>query len=408
VPLAPSVDLVPSAGIRYDPRPDAIARGGQTLLADAPDCRAGRTRKDAPRMTNRTTTLGALAELVGGRIIGDPATAIHGAAVLREAQTGEITFVDNAERAKEIAKSRASAVLLPEQVESDFPTAIRVADVHVAFAKIVCQFRPPRVRQAIGVSPHAIVSSTAKLGRNVNVHPGATIGDDCQIGDNATILPGAQILAGCTIEPDACIGPGAILYENTIVGARTQIHGGAVIGAHGFGYSQSNGRHVLAAQLGYVRIGADVEIGAATTIDRGSFGATTIGDGTKIDNLVQIAHNCQIGRHNLICSQVGIAGSTTTGDYVVMGGQAGIRDHVHIGSRAILSAMAGITNNVPDGAVMLGVPATPEREQKLKLAAAAKLPEMRKEFKAMRRAIAALEKALGIATSELRESEKAA
>jgi UDP-3-O-[3-hydroxymyristoyl] glucosamine N-acyltransferase len=283
-----------------------------------------------------------------------------------------------------------------------------VADVHAAFARIVSHFRPPRTQAAIGVSPYAIVSSTARLGANVNIHPGVTIGDDCEIGDGVTILPGAQILPGCTIANHVHIGPGVVLYENTVVGERSIIHGGAVIGAHGFGYSQVDGRHVPAAQLGYVRIGSDVEIGAATTIDRGTYGATTIGDGTKIDNLVQIAHNCQIGQHNLICSQVGIAGSTTTGDYVVMGGQAGIRDHVHIGSRAVLSAMAGITNNVPDGVVMLGVPATPEREQKLKLAAATKLPEMRKEFKAMRRAIAELEKAVGIESSAIRETEQAA
>jgi UDP-3-O-[3-hydroxymyristoyl] glucosamine N-acyltransferase len=156
-----------------------------------------------------------------------------------------------------------------------------------------------------------------------------------------------------------------------------------------------------------VRIGCDVEIGACTTIDRGTYGATSIGDGTKIDNLVQIAHNCRIGRHNLICSQVGIAGSTTLGDYVVIGGQAGVRDHVHIGSRAMLSAMAGITNDVPDGAVMLGIPATPEREQKLKLAALAKLPEMRQEFKALRRAVAALEKSLAVPTAR-RETDQAA
>jgi UDP-3-O-[3-hydroxymyristoyl] glucosamine N-acyltransferase len=146
--------------------------------------------------------------------------------------------------------------------------------------------------------------------------------------------------------------------------------------------------------LGYVRIGDDVEVGAAATIDRGTYGATTIGEGTKIDNLVQIAHNCRIGKHNLICAQVGIAGSTTTGDYVVIGGQAGLRDHVHIGAGAQLCAMSGITNNVPDGAVMLGVPATPEREQKLKLAAMAKLPEMRHEFKALRRAVSDLQKTI--------------
>jgi UDP-3-O-[3-hydroxymyristoyl] glucosamine N-acyltransferase len=156
-----------------------------------------------------------------------------------------------------------------------------------------------------------------------------------------------------------------------------------------------------------VRIGSDVEIGAGTTVDRGTYGATSIGDGTKVDNQVQIAHNCSIGRHNLICAQVGIAGSTTTGDYVVMGGQAGLRDHVHIGAGAKLSAMAGITNDVPDGVVMMGIPATPERDQKLKLAALAKLPEMRQEFKALRRAVMELQKAAGIGDRPL-ETDQAA
>ena len=359
-------------------------------------------------MAEQATTLGELAELVGGTVVGDAATEIRGAAVLREVEAGEITMIDRPERVKELAKSQAAAVLLPLELECDWPAAIRVADVRAAFAKLICHFRPPRLQVSTGISSHAVVSPTAQLGTNVNIHPGATVGDDCQIGDGVTILPGAHILPGCTIGAGTTIGPGAVIYENTVVGERSIIHGGAVIGANGFGYTQENGRHVLSAQLGYVRIGNDVEVGASTTIDRGTYGATTIGDGTKIDNLVQIAHNCQIGRHNLICSQVGVAGSTSTGDYVVMGGQAGIRDHVHIGSRAILSAMAGITNNVPDGAVMLGVPATPEREQKLKLAAVAKLPEMRKEFKAMRRAIADLEKAVGIQSPSHRETEQAA
>jgi UDP-3-O-[3-hydroxymyristoyl] glucosamine N-acyltransferase len=203
------------------------------------------------------------------------------------------------------------------------------------------------------------------------------------------------------------IGPGVMLYENTVVGDRAIIHGGAVIGAYGFGYTHVAGQHVLSAQLGYVRIGNDVEIGAASTIDRGTYGATSIGDGTKIDNMVQIAHNCRIGKHNIICAQVGIAGSSSTGDYVVIGGQAGLRDHVHIGNGARLSAMAGITNNVPDGAVMLGVPATPEREQKLKQAALAKLPEMRQEFKAMRRAVSDLQKAIAGGQSSSKSDQAA-
>ncbi len=367
-------------------------------------------------MHNRSTTLGQLADRVGGRIQGDPQLPIHGAAVLGEVEAGEITLVDHVDRMKRLNSTQAAAVVIGEKVVGELAgvgddparlAAIVVADVHAAFAAIVAHFRPQRGRAEIGVSPRAIVSPTARWGQSVNIHPGVTIGDDCLIGDGTAILPGAQILAGCEIGRDVTIGPGVVLYENTIVGDRTIIGGNATIGAFGFGYSHVAGRHVLSAQLGYVRIGSDVEIGAGTTIDRGTYGATTIGEGTKIDNQVQIAHNCRIGRHNLICAQVGIAGSTSTGDYVVMGGQAGLRDHVHIGTGARLSAMAGITNDVPDGAVMLGIPATPERDQKLKLAALTKLPEMRREFKALRRAVADLQKSAGD-NSEHRESDQAA
>ncbi len=359
-------------------------------------------------MNPTPTTLGQLAELTGGRIQGDPQLAISGAAVLNEVAVGEITFVDHADRLKKLYATPAAAVVLAEKIEGDFlgssantncRNAIVVADVHAAFAAIVCHFRPQRIRESIGISPRAIISPSARCGQNVNIHPGANIGDDCIIGDGTTILPGAQILPGCEIGCDVLIGPGAMLYENTIIGDRVIIHGGAVIGAYGFGYTHVAGRHVLSAQLGYVRIEDDVEIGAASTVDRGTYGATTIGEGTKIDNLVQIAHNCRIGKHNIICAQVGIAGSTSTGDYVVIGGQAGLRDHVHIGTGARLSAMAGITNNVPDGACMLGVPATLERDQKLQIAAISKLPEMRRDFKALRRVVSDLQKAIGIEQS---------
>jgi UDP-3-O-[3-hydroxymyristoyl] glucosamine N-acyltransferase len=357
-------------------------------------------------MSKQSTTLSHLAELVSGRVEGDLTLQIHGAAVLGEVVAGEITLVDHVDRLKQLHATQATAVVVSEKVAGDFArstndashrkSAIVVADVHAAFAAIVCHFRPQRIRAAIGISPRAIVSPSARWGKNVNIHPGATVGDDCLIGDGTTILPGAQILPGCQVGRDVLIGPGAVLYENTIIGDRVIIHGAAVIGAYGFGYSHVAGRHVLSAQLGYVRIGNDVEIGAASTIDRGTYGATSIGEGTKIDNLVQIAHNCRIGRHNLICAQVGIAGSSSTGDYVVIGGQAGLKDHVHIGTAARLSAMAGIISDVPDNTVMMGIPATPEREQKLKQAAMAKLPEMRQEFKAFRKAVAELQKAMGM------------
>ena len=186
------------------------------------------------------------------------------------------------------------------------------------------------------------------------------------------------------------IFPNAVLYENTVVGPRCLIHANAVLGAYGFGYGFADGRHVLSAQLGNVVLEADVEVGAGSTIDRGTYGPTLIGEGTKIDDLVMVAHNCRIGRHNMLCSQVGIAGSTTTGDYVVMAGQVGVRDHVHIGDRAVLGAMAGVTNDVPEGSRMIGIPATPERDQKVKQAAFSKLPEMRRQLKQLQRTVEAL------------------
>ena len=359
-------------------------------------------------MMQQPTTLGQLATLVAGQVRGDATTVIRGAAPLGEVKAGEITLLDQPELMKQLSATQAAAVVVTEKIHCDWPAAIVVADAHAAFAKIICHFRPPRVQAAVGISPRATLSPTARCGKDVSIHAGATVGDDCEIGEGTTILPGCHVLPGCVIGRNVTIGPGAVLYENSVVGDRSIIHGGAVVGAHGFGYSQVEGRHVPAAQLGYVKIGSDVEIGAGTTIDRGTYGATTIGDGTKIDNLVQIAHNCRIGRHNLICSQVGIAGSTTTGDYVVMGGQAGVRDHVHIGSGAMLSAMAGITNDVPDRIVMMGIPATPEREQKLKQAALAKLPAMRQEFKAMRRAIAEMEKRLSGVSRPPSQSDQAA
>jgi UDP-3-O-[3-hydroxymyristoyl] glucosamine N-acyltransferase len=168
------------------------------------------------------------------------------------------------------------------------------------------------------------------------------------------------------------------------------IHAGAVLGAYGFGYKTVGGRHQLSAQLGWVELGADVDVGAGTTIDRGTYGPTRIGEGTKIDNQVMIAHNCRIGRHNLICSQAGVAGSCTTGDYVVLAGQVGVRDHVHIGDRAVVGAKGGVSGDVPAGEIYLGIPATPEREQKLKQAALSKLPEMRRQLKELERTVSRL------------------
>jgi UDP-3-O-[3-hydroxymyristoyl] glucosamine N-acyltransferase len=328
--------------------------------------------------------LGELARLVGGRLSGDASLPISGAATLRDAGPGEITLADKPQLSRRLAESAASAVVVP----ADFPPpsipTITVEDVHRAFARIVECFRPVRVERRIGISPAAHVSPRARLGENVDVHPAATIGDDVDIGDGSTIHSGARIMAGCRIGRDVVVFPNAVLYENTEVGDRAIIHAGAVLGAYGFGYAAASGRHIRSAQLGNVRLGNDVEIGACATIDRGTYGPTLIGEGTKIDNQVMIAHNCRIGRHNLLCSHVGIAGSVTTGDYVVMAGQVGIRDHVMIGDGAIIEAKAGIMSDVPPRSSYVGIPAMPEKDQLYIWALTRKLPRFREQIKALR------------------------
>ena len=335
------------------------------------------------------STLGALAQLVGGEVIGDATVEITGAATLSDASAGDITLVDKNEKADRLAVALARAAVVPRgfPLEALTMPVIVAEDVHRAFTAIVAHFRPPRRISRIGIHPAATVSSSAVLGADVDVHPGASIGDDVVIGAGSTIHSGARIMAGCKLGADVAVFPNAVLYENTVVGDRTIIHAQVVLGCHGFGYRFFEGSHQPAAQLGFVQIGADCEIGAATTIDRGTYGPTLIGDGTKVDNLVMIAHNCRIGRHNMICSQVGIAGSTTTGDFVVMAGQVGVRDHVRIGEGAILGAKAGVSADVPAGAHVFGIPAIAERDQKIQFAAISKLPEMRRQLKALQQTV---------------------
>jgi UDP-3-O-[3-hydroxymyristoyl] glucosamine N-acyltransferase len=330
-----------------------------------------------------TYTLSDIAKRVGGSLVGNGAIAIEGAAVLADAGPRDITLIDTAEKAARLVNPQAAAAIVPRGVACDKLATIEVDDIHTAFLQLVTLFRPERVSRRIGISGKATVSALARVGKDVDVHPYVTIADDVEIGDRSTIHAGVHIMAGCKIGAGVTIYPNAVLYEDTTVGAESTIHAGAVLGAHGFGYKFVEGRHVLAAQRGWVEIGANCDIGACSTIDRGAYGATVVGEGTKIDNMVMVAHNCRIGKHNMLCSQVGIAGSTTTGEYVVMAGQVGVRDHVHIGRGAVLGAMAGVINDVPEGRRMIGIPATEEREQKVKQASLAKLPELRKQLKSL-------------------------
>jgi UDP-3-O-[3-hydroxymyristoyl] glucosamine N-acyltransferase len=334
-------------------------------------------------------TVEELSRLVSGRVLGDPNVSVTGAATLREAVAGQITFIDDAKRLLELRACSASAVVVPRGVVCDDRPCIEVESVHAAFAAIHGAFAPVRPLPRPGVSPAAHVDPTATIGANVQIHPGVYVGPRCEIAHDAILHPNVVLLGDCHVGPQTVIFPNVVLYEGTVVGARCLIHAGASIGAYGFGYSTKQGKHVLSAQLGNVVLEDDVEIGACSTVDRGTYGSTLIGAGSKIDNQVQIAHNVRIGRGNIICSQVGIAGSSSTGDYVVLAGQAGVKDHVHLGHRVTVGAQSGVMTDVPDQAVYVGSPARPEREHMQMLAASLRLPEMRKEFKRLLRELQA-------------------
>lgn len=329
--------------------------------------------------------LAELAKLVDGALSGDGSVLITGAAPLSQAGPGQITFADSLGSLHKLAICRATAAIVPAEVSPSNMPFIRVSDPRQAFANVVRRFRPPRGGPSVGISEQASVAPSASLAAGVEVHPQAYVGEDVCIGARTVIHPRVVLMSGCQIGEDVEIFPGATLYENTVVGDRAIIHANAVLGAYGFGYELKEGRHTLAHQIGTVEIGSDVEIGAGTTIDRGSFGPTRIGEGTKIDNLVMIGHNCQIGRHNLLCAQVGIAGSSTTGDYVVMAGQVGVRDHVEIGDGVMIGAQSGVSESISEKGKYLGTPAVPARQEIQTMVVKQKLPEMRKQLAQIQR-----------------------
>ena len=332
-------------------------------------------------------SLGEIATKVNGRLTGDPHIAINGAAIIRDALPGQITLVDKAKLVNRLRYSSATAALVAEGLDPPNIPFVTVADVHHAFAIVVATFHPPRTRCSSGISALAHIHASARIGENCQIDDHCSVAEDVVIGRGSVLHSGVRIGPGCRIGDNCTLFPNVVLYENSIIGDRCLLHAGAIIGAYGFGYETKADRHHLSAQLGYVEVGNDVEIGACSTIDRGTYGPTTIGEGTKIDNQVMIAHNCRIGKHNLICSLVGIAGSCTTGDHVVLAGQVGVRDHIQIGDRAVVGAQAGVMSDVPADCHYLGSPAMPERDQMHIFAAESRLPEMRKQLKALQRAV---------------------
>ena len=332
-------------------------------------------------------TLAKIAAMIGGTLVGNGDTVIEGVAPTQNAEPNELTFLEKAERTQLLKKCRAGGVIVPLGLTVDGFSVVQVADVLAAFKQIVNYFAPPRSETINGISDRAFVHPTAKLGEGVAIGHFAVIEEDVELGNNVTIHAGVSIGAGSKIGTETTIFPNVVLYRNTMIGKRCIIHSGTVIGAYGFGYDSSQGFHQLSPQLGNVVIGDDVEIGSCSTIDRATYGSTIIGDGTKIDNHVMIGHNCKFGKHNVICAMTGVAGSTTTGDYVVMAGHVGVRDHVHIGDRAVLGAKAGIMTDIEADVKVLGAPSRPNKEFMRQQVALARLPELAKEFKALKKIV---------------------
>ncbi len=334
---------------------------------------------------------------------GDGDIVISGVNQLQSAASGELSFVANRKAAESAAQSQAGCLLVSPGFENPSRRSlIRVGDPRASFARLTALLYPPK-RQPIGVHPSACVDATAVLGEAVSVGPHVSVGPRTVLGKEC------QVGAGCAIGEDVVIGEGSVLHPNVTVydrvriGSRALLHAGCVLGADGFGFAFMGDHYEKFPQIGTVEIGDDVELGANTCVDRAALGVTRIGDGTKIDNMVHIAHNCEIGRHVVIAAQAGFSGGVVIGDYAIVGGQVGVGDKARIESKAVIGSGAGILTSkiVRAGQPVWGTPARPLREHLQQLASLAKLPEMRAQLKAMEQRLEELERARAI---EFRQS----
>ena len=359
-------------------------------------------------------TVEQLAALVRGRLVGDGSVSIRSARPVAEAGPGDITFIESERYAKLLRSSPASAAIVGPHFNHNRPSikddlaVIEVDDPISAFVAVRNHLSGEQQPRWTGIHPQACVAATARIGTNVAVYPFVFVGENAEIGDGTTLFPGVVIGEGCRIGQECTIHPNAVLYPDVVLNDRVEIHAGTVLGGDGFGYRQVSGRHVKIPHTGGLEVGSDVEIGANCAIDRATFEATRIGEGTKIDNLVMIGHNNQIGRHNLLCGQVGIAGSCTTGDNVVMAGQAGIKDKTQIGDGVIVGAQAGVHRNIPSGQQVLGSPAIPVREQRRIFQMIARLPEMHRQFRQLAAQIDVITAALSVQAETDRASARVA
>lgn len=322
-----------------------------------------------------TYTATQIAGFIGGQVIGDGSTLLHRFAPVNSAEPGDLTFAENEVFFEKAIQSAASAILIDSDISTCSKTCIRVPQARVGFAKALALFFPEPAFSP-GIHPSAVVAPSSKIDSTAHVGPHCIVGERVEIGPRA-VLQGLNFIGeDSAIGEDTRLFPNTTLYAGTRIGKRVRIHSGAVLGSDGFGYVFDAGAHLKIPQVGTVIIHDDVEIGANTTIDRGAMEPTVIGRGTKIDNLVQIAHNVVVGEHSIIVAQAGVAGSTKLGRYVILAGQVGVAGHLEIGDRVTVAAQSGVMHNIPDGQKWLGSPAQPDRTAKRVILASLKLPEI--------------------------------
>jgi UDP-3-O-[3-hydroxymyristoyl] glucosamine N-acyltransferase len=340
-----------------------------------------------------------LAYLVSGDVVGNSDLVITGIADVEAAGAGDLVFAESTRYLYAGLRSRAAAVLVSANLlstdvmddKAPQKPIIVVENARAAFIQLLEMLAPQALPHA-DIHETAHIGALARLGTDVSVGCHVSIGAGTVLGDRVVLMPGVRIAEHCFIDDDTVLYPNVVIYAEVRIGKRCILHAGCVIGADGFGYVPVGGRARKVPHVGTVEIGDDVEVGANTCIDRAKTGVTVIGAGTKIDNLVHIAHNVHIGQSCLIIAQVGIAGSVTVGNGVILAGQSGVKDHVNIGDGVRVGARGGVIGDVSAGETVSGFPARPHREKMRELAASAALPETHKRVRELEQRLAALER----------------
>ena len=341
-------------------------------------------------MTASSIPLNTLAAFLNGEVIGNPDIPIQGASSLTDATVGQITLLSDRKYLSVAMTTQASAMLVA-QAEPTVPCVqIVVLNPALAFARLVKAFFTAAYSLR-GISADIYRGTHVAIGNDASIWPFVSIADHVRIGDRVTLFPGVFVGEGSEIGDDCVLHPNVTVRERSRIGSRVIIHSGTVVGSDGFGYIPDQGIHEKVPQIGIVVVEDDVEIGANVAIDRATFGETVIGKGTKIDNLVQIAHNVNIGEHSLIVAQAGIAGSSTLGHHTTLAGQAGVSDHVTIGDRVIVTAQTGVPRDVPSQQVVSGTPAMPHTLWLRASQTLQRLPEMHRRLRDLEKRLRALE-----------------